>query len=54
MSSAPVKGKPFDKDALYKKMVDYYMAPPRNYTKEHANEVAQRIVEQQILKRKTR
>ncbi len=49
-SAAPIKGKPFDKDALYQKMVKHYMEK-KGYTKERANEVAQKIVEQQIARR---
>lgn len=51
MKSAPIKGKPFDKDALFKKMVDHYVNK-KGYTLERANEVAQKIVEQQISRRK--
>lgn len=51
MTGSPIKGKPFDKDALFAKMVKYYMEK-KNYTVDEANRVAQSIVQQQIDKRK--
>lgn len=52
MSPAPIRGKPLDKDELFAKMVKHYVEK-KNYTVERANEVAQKIVEQQIARRQT-
>ncbi|MDE2024959.1 MAG: hypothetical protein KGJ07_00520 [Patescibacteria group bacterium] len=42
------KRKPFDKDALFKQMVDFYLK--KNYTLEQANDRAMRIVEREIAR----
>ena len=51
MTQAPIKGKPFDRDVTFAKIVKYYIEK-KQYTIERANSIAQKEVERQMKERK--
>lgn len=51
--SAAIKGKPFDKDEVFKKTVQYYVEK-KHYDLDRANAIAKSVVEREIARRQTK
>lgn len=50
MSSSPVKGKPFNREETYSKIVKYYI-DKKQYSPERANAIAETEVKRQMQQR---